>query len=118
MLPKATKEIVQTVETATDIDLPHQDRDVITFPISKNLINLTSGTPPETATVRGITLKFDSQITPKTTNETEVPVRSVVMQEDANLVAETIIQAVSAKNVSIAAQLATLGTNAVHDAKI
>ena len=72
----------------------------------------------ETATVRGKTLKFASQITPKKTNETEVPVRSVVMKKNANNVAETTIPAVSAKHVSIVAKLVTSGTNAVPDAKI
>ena len=119
MLPRTIKEIVRTVEIVTDIGLPRQDRDAITtFPTLKNLINPTSGTPPETATARGITLKFASQITPKTTNETEVPVRSVAMKTNANIVAETTIPAVSAKHVSIVAKLVTLGTNAVPDAKI
>ena len=84
----------------------------------KNLINPTSGTPPETATVRGLTLKFASEINPKTTNETEVPVRSVAMKTNANIVAETTIPAVSAKHVPIVAKFVTLGTNAVPDAKI
>ena len=119
MLPKTIKEIVQTVEIVADIGLPHQDRDAITtFPPLKNPINPTSGTPPETATVRGITLKFASQTTPETTNETEVPARSVVMTKNANIVAETTIPALSAKHVSIVAKLVTLGTNAVPDAKI
>ena len=73
----------------------------------KNLISPTSGTPPETATIRGITLKFVSQIIPKTTNETEVPVHSVAMKENANIVAEPITPAVSAKHVSIEVKLAT-----------
>ena len=73
------------------------------FSTSKNPINPTNGTPPETAAVRGITLNFASQITPKTTNETEVPVRGVVMKKNANIVAETTIPAVSAKHVSIVA---------------
>ena len=47
MLPKTIKKIARTVKAAADIGLPHQDRDAIkTFPTSKNLINLTSGTPP------------------------------------------------------------------------
>ena len=50
----------------------------------KNLISPTSGTPPKTANIRGITLKIASQITPKTTNETEVPVHSVAIQKNAN----------------------------------
>ena len=66
---------------------------------------------------RGITLKLASQIIPKT-NETEVPVCSVAMKRNANIVAETTIPAVSAKHASIVAKLATLGTNAVPDAKI
>ena len=63
----------------------------------KNLINPTSGTPLETATIRGITQKFASQITPKTATETEVPVRSVVMKKNAIILAERTIPAVSAK---------------------
>ena len=119
MLPKTIKEIVPTVEIVTDIGLLHQDRDAITtFPTLKNPINPTSGTPPETAKVREITLEFASRITPKTTNETEVPVRSEVMKTNANIVAETTIPAVSAKHVSIVAKLVTSGTNAVPDAKI
>ena len=119
MFPKTIKEIVRRVEIVIDIGLPHQQRDAITtFPTLKNPINPTSGTPHETATVRGINAKFASPITPKTTNETGVPVRSVVMKENANIVAETTIPAVSAKHASIVAKLVTSGTNAVPDAKI
>ena len=97
---------------------PHQDRDAITtFPTLKNPINPTTGTPPGTATVRGIILKFASQLIPKTTNETEVPVRSVVMEQNAHFVIETNIPAVSAKQVSIVAKLVTSGTNTVPKAK-
>ena len=71
ILPQTIKEIARTVKTATDIDLFHQDRDAITsFPNSKNLINLTRGTPPETALITAKTLEFASQIIPQTTNET------------------------------------------------
>ena len=76
-----------------------------------------SGTQPETATVRGITLKFASQITPKTTNETEVPVCTAVMTQNANIVAEPTVPAVRAKHVSIVSKLVNAGTNAVPDAK-
>ena len=118
MLPGTIKEIVQTVEIVTDIGLVYQDRDAITtFPTLKNPINPTSGTPPEATTVRVIILKFASQITPKTTNETEVPLCSVAMKTNANIVAQTIFLAVSAKHVSIVAKLITLSTNAVVDAK-
>ena len=68
--------------------------------------------------MRRITLKFASQIIPKTTNETEVSVCSVAMKKNANIVAEPTIPAVSAKHVSIVAKVVTLGTNAVPDAKI
>ena len=113
------QEIFQTVEIVTNSGLPHQDRDAITtLPFLMNPINPTSGTPPETATVRGITIKFASQITPKTTTETKVPVRSIVMKKNANIVAETTIPAVIANHVSIVAKLVTLGTNAVPDARI
>ena len=118
MFPKTIKEIVKTVKTATDNDLTHQNRDATTtFPTIKNPVNATSGTPSETATIRGITLKFDSQIIPKTPTETEVPFRSVVMKRNANTVAETTIPVVSAKNISIVAKLATSGTNVVPDTK-
>ena len=119
MFPKTIKEIARGVQIVIDIGLHHQDRDVITtFSNSKGLINPTSGTPPETATIRGITLKFAFQITPKTAAETEVPVCSVVMKRNANIVAETIFPAVSAKHNSIVAKKATLGTIAAPDAKI
>ena len=119
VLPKTIKDIVQAVEIVTDIGLPHQDRDSITtFSNLKNPVNPTSGTPPETATVRGITPKFASQITPKITNETDVPVRSVGMKKNANLLDKTTIPAISAKHVSIVAKLVKLRTNAAPDAKI
>ena len=118
MFPKTIKNIVRRVKIVIDIGLPHQDRDAKTpFPTLKNSINPTTRTPPETATVRGINPQFASPITPKTTNETGVPVRSVVMKKNANIVAETTIPALSAKHVSIVAKLVTSGTNAV-DAKI
>ena len=63
-------------------------------------------------------IMFASQIFPKTTYETEVPVRSVAIKKNANIVVEPTIPAVSAKHVSIVAKLVTLGTNAVPDAKI
>ena len=63
-------------------------------------------------------MKFASQITPKTTNDTEVPVRSVAMKKNANIVAKPTIPFVSANYVSIVAKFATSGTNAVPDAKI
>ena len=82
MLHKTIKENTQTVKILTDVGLPHQDRDArTTFPTLTNLISPTSGIPFETATIGGIALKFASQITPKTTNETEVPVRSIAMKK-------------------------------------
>ena len=114
---KSIKETARTVKIVTNIGLPHQDRDAITtFPSVKNLINPTSATPPDSATIRGITLKFASQIIPKTTNETEVSDRKVAMKKNANIVAEPTIPI--EKQVSIVAKLAISGTNPVPDAKL
>ena len=77
-----------------------------------------SGTLPETATIRGLTLKFASQIFPKTTNETKVPVRSEAMKKMHIFWPKPNIPAVSVKHVSIVAKMAILGTNAVSEAKI
>ena len=75
------------------------------------------GTLPEIATIRGLTLKFASEIIPKTTNKTKVPVRSVAMKKMQMLWPKQNIPTVSAKHVSIVAKMATLGTNALPDAK-
>ena len=77
-----------------------------------------SGTPPKTATISRINLKFAFQITPETTNEISVPVCIVAMKKNANNVAERFIPAVSAKHVSVLAKLATSGTNTVPEAKM
>ena len=99
MIPKAIKTIIPTVKKATDIGLRRQDRDETTiFPNLEHLMNPTSGTPTETATIRGITLKFASQINPQTKNETQVRVRSVAMMKNANIVAEATIPTVSANH--------------------
>ena len=87
------------------------------FSFSKNLMNLTSGTPHETSTTRGITLKFASKIIPKTTKEAEVLLCSIEMKKNANILTEPTIPAVSAKQVSVVAKLASSGTNARPDGK-
>ena len=118
MLPKRINEIALTVETVTDNALPRQDRDeTTTFPTLKNLNRPTSRTPPETATIHGLSPKFASQINPKTIYQTGAPVRTVAMKNNANIVADPTIPAVSAKEVSIMAKLPSSDTNAAPDAK-
>ena len=118
MLPKTIKEIARTVEIVADIGLPYHDRDAITtFPNLKKLISPASGIPPEIAAITGISSNFGSQIAPKTTNGKGVPVCSVAIKKNANIVAKPTIPAVIAKHVSIVAKLAMSGMNAVPDAK-
>ena len=119
MFPKTTKEIVLTAEPVADTGLPREDRDeTVTFPTLKDLTSPTGEITPERATISGISLKFASQKNRMTANVTEVPVHSVVMKKNANMVAEPNIPAVTAKHVPIVAEFAISGTKAVLDGKI
>ena len=118
MFPKSVTEIARTVKTVTHIGLLRQDWDPrTTFPNLENLNRLTSETPPETAKISGLTLKFAAQMTPEKTNETEVPLRRAAMKKNTNRVAGPTSSAVSAKHVSIVSKMATSGTNVMSDAK-
>ena len=84
--PKTVIDIALTVKTVAGTGLPCQDLDKeTTFPSLQKLTSPTSGTPPETATITGITPTFASLTNPITTNETEVPVLSVAMTKNAKI---------------------------------